>query len=558
MKREGFTQQHELLERFQALENVRAPRIPHWQDITQYLIPYGGRYIVGNDREADRYQDIIDETGTNALEVVESGLMAYRTSPARPWFRLQTRDPQVNRYRPVRGWFSTIEEVIRWIFRKGNTNLALPHLYSETAAFGTAATIMRAHHERMLHHHILTAGEYVLGTNQWQEIDTIGRKFEMTVAQVVREFGLENCSQAVVNLYKDGSGELHAPITVYHIIEPRHDRDPEMLDSANMAWKSCYFEEGADRDQYLRIGGHQRFPGVVSRWRVTGGDVWGDGLGTKALGSIRQLQVEQMAKARAIEHQSDPVKQVPAELRDLDRDLLPGGSVPYTQTGPGGGIRNAFEVPLRIDYMVADIEDVRRRINASFHVPLFQPVTMLSDTTQRTAQEILQRREEVLTILGPVTQRMHGDIDEPLLLQAFEVAVRLPFVPPPPRELLGEEIDVEFIGPLAQALKMVDAANIERMVAHLGTIAPLNPSVVDRYDFDRDVEIYSDLTGVDPSLIIAGEKLVMLRKARAQSEAAAAQMQADALAARTAKDLASAKTNEANAYTDRLATTTGY
>jgi len=544
----GFTSQHEKLERWEAIKTIRSPRIVHCQDITQFLIPYGGRYLAtDHDREADRYQDIIDETGTNSLEVVEAGLMAYRTSPVRPWFRYQTRDPLLNRYRPVKEWFKIVEEVVRWIFRKGNTNLALPHLYSETAAFGTGATIMREDRETYLHHHILTMGEYGIALNERQEPDTLYREFQMTCAQLVKEFGIDNVSQTVKDLVGD---KPDAFVTVIHAIEPRIDRDPRYLNKDNMPWESCYFEIGADAGQYLRVSGYTRFPCIVSRWRVTGGDTWGDGLGTKALGSIRQLQAEQMAKAIAIEAQADPAKQVPAELKNRDRDLLPGGSIPYTQTSPGGGVRNAFETPLRLDYMLADIEDVRRRIEKSFHVPLFQPVTMLSDTTQRTAREILQRREEVLTILGPVTQRMHGDVDEPLLSYAFELAIQNNFLPPPPAELQGQEIDVEFIGPLAQALKMVDAGNMERMVAHIGTLAPLRPDVIDRYDFDRDIEIYAELIGADPALIIAGQKLVMVRKRRAEAEAAVAQAQAASLQAKTALDLSKADTSGQNALTD--------
>lgn len=537
------------LQRLEKLNSIRQPRFQHWQDITQYLVPYAGRYLASRDQNVSLYQDIIDETATHALEILESGMMSMRTSPARPWYRFQTADDKLNKRHAVREWFSEAQLAVQRVFHRSNTNLVLPQIYSECGAFGTAASILVEDNDTVIHHHLLTAGEYSIAADARGLVDTLYREFVMSAAQLVKEFGIENCSKTVQTLFK--SGQLDATVCVVHIIEPRADRDHTKRDARNMAWKSCYFEKGGDDEKYLRESGYPKFPAIVPRWRVTGGDVWGEGPGTKALGSVRQLQVEQMEKARAIANQANPPLQVPVSLKDRDRDLLPGGISPYDQNTPQGGIRTAYEVPLRIDYMLADIEDVRRRINTSFSVPLFQTIASIDASTQRTALEIMQRKEETLTMLGPVTNRFQLEQDDVLLEFTVERLIATGKLSPPPPELQGMPLEIEQIGPLAQALKAVSAQANDRFVLQLGTVAQLKPDVLDKFDADAWVDIYSDMWGVDPSQIVAGKNVALIRDARAKAQAAEKQSMMMAEQAGAVKDLAGSNTGgDTNALTD--------
>ena len=87
-----------LFTRWGQLRSERASFWAHWQEITTYLLPYNGRYF-SQDRNKGhrRYNNIYDSTGTRSLRVLGAGLMAGATSPARPWFRLQTPDHALNR-----------------------------------------------------------------------------------------------------------------------------------------------------------------------------------------------------------------------------------------------------------------------------------------------------------------------------------------------------------------------------------------------------------------------------------------------------------------------------
>ena len=78
-----------LYRRYVKLENDRSSFRSHWMEISDYIAPRRGRYLVEgqNSRGRKRTTKIIDSTGTQALRVMAAGLMSGMTSPARPWPR---------------------------------------------------------------------------------------------------------------------------------------------------------------------------------------------------------------------------------------------------------------------------------------------------------------------------------------------------------------------------------------------------------------------------------------------------------------------------------------
>jgi hypothetical protein len=269
----------ELLCRWGELKLERATWVPHWQELSTFFLPRSGRYFVQDrNRGNRRHNNIYDSTGTRAVRVLAAGLMANMTSPARPWFRLETPDKALNKHAPVKQWLADVTALTLDVFAKSNTYRALHQTYEELGVFGTAAKVVLDDFDNVIHHCSLTAGEYAIATDYRGNVDTLAREFEKTVAEVVKEFGRENCSVAVQNLYDRGT--LGAWVPLIHIIEPRADRDPSSKASNQMAWSSCYFEQGGQDNKYLRESGFRTFPALCSRWSVSGGDIYGNSPGT--------------------------------------------------------------------------------------------------------------------------------------------------------------------------------------------------------------------------------------------------------------------------------------
>lgn len=533
--------QRELLHtRWGSLKTERSSFITHWQEISQYLLPRAGRFMVTDRNNGNkRHHNLYDNTGTRALRVLGAGLMSGATSPARPWFRLATSDPDLMDYAPVKLWLSQVQHMMLDVFQRSNTYRALHMMYEEIGAFGTGASLVLDDFDDVIRHYVLTTGEYAVAQNGRGEITTIYREFQKTVAELVGEFGYNSCSLTVRNLFDRGT--LDAWVTVIHCIEPRSDRerDPMRKDSKNMAWKSCYFEVGADDTTFLRESGFKNFPGLVPRWSVVGGDIYGTGPGMEALGDIKQLQHEQLRKAQGIDYMTKPPLQAPSSLKNHDIDMLPGGVTFADTMGQQGGVRSVFEVNLNLQHLLEDIVDVRGRINQTFYTDLF---LMLANAPKNnmTATEVAERHEEKLLMLGPVLERLHNELLDPMIDRTFTRMIETGLVPPAPEELQGIDLNVQYVSMLAQAQRAVATSGIDRFVGNLGVIAGLKPDVLDKFNADEWADVYADKLGVDPELIVADEQVAVIRQARAQAQQQATRQQQAALAAGTAKDLAAA------------------
>jgi hypothetical protein len=288
---------------------------------------------------------------------------------------------------------------------------------------------------------------------------------------------------------------------------------------------------------------------------VIGGDIYGNSPGMEALGDIKQLQHEQLRKAQAIDYQTKPPLQVPASMKNRDVETLPGGVSYYD--GQSNGIKTAFEVNLNLQYLLNDIVDCRERVRGSFYADLF---LMLANTpnTRMTATEVAERHEEKLLMLGPVLERLHNELLSPLVDITFTRMVAAGALPPAPQELQGMDLNVEFVSMLAQAQRAIGTNAVDRFVGNLGAIARMKPDILDKFDQDQWADVYADMLGVDPSLIIADKEVAVLRDARNQAMAAKEQAAAMQQTSQSVKNMAQAPTGQQNALTDVMNMFSGY
>jgi hypothetical protein len=541
------------LERWSALESQRSTWFMHWQDITRYLLPRSGRYFhTDRDRSSEvQYNEILDNTATRSLRVLGAGMMAGATSPARPWFRLKTEDPDLNDFHPVRVWLDDTRDRMMKTFAKANTYRALHTHYEELAGFGTSVSMLVGHHENVIHQYPSPVGEFCLAQSYDGTIDTLYRKFERTVAEVVREFGEDRVSERTRQLFDQKKFDL--PVLMIHAIEPRTDRDVTMADSTNMAWESCYIEleagDDGDGRGMLRNSGFRRFPVLAPRWGVLAGDVYGYSPGMESLGDNKQLQQEQMRKSQAIDYMTKPPLQVPNTLKDLDLEYFPGGIMPYDQVTPHGGVRNAFEVNLDIGPLLIDIEDVRQRIRGAFYADLFLMLAQAPPgRPQLTATEVAERHEEKLLQLGPVLERVHNELLKPVIDLTFEQMWEEGLLLPPPPDLAGQEVGVEFVSVLAQAQQAIGMNAVDRWASlMLAVAAGGKPEILDKMNADALADTSADRLGVDAELVVPDEEAQQLREARNAAIAAQEQAEMQKTQADTANSLANAPTSGDNA-----------
>lgn len=521
-----FNRRQRILTRKSALWTERSSWINHWRDISDYQQPRSGRFVATDRNKGDRRDNhIIDNTAIFASRTLAAGLMSGITSPARPWFRLEIKDKDLMESGPVKTWLHETANLLRAIFASSNTYRSLHTIYEELGLFGTAASIVLPNFDNVIHHHPLTVGEYALAVNELGNVDTLCREFQMQVGAMVGQFGKENVSETVRRMYNES--KYDAWVDVVHMIEPRRERDLTKKDSRNMPYASIYMEPGKENnDKFLSESGFRNFPALTPRWVVTGQDIYGTSPGMECLGDVKQLQHQQLRKGQAIDLKVNPPLTVPTKYKEAKKARLPGGIFYVDSVGAGQPIRSAYEVNLDMNHLLMDIQDVRGRIRSAYYADLF---LMLANDTRSgiTATEVAERHEEKLLMLGPVLERLHNELLNPLIDMAFDYAARAGILPPPPPELQGMDIQVEFISVLAQAQRAVATQGMDRLLGVVGQLAQAKPEVLDKIDFDQVVDEYGEAYGVSPKVILPDNIVADMRAQRAaamQAERTAATM----------------------------------
>jgi len=537
------------MRRWTDIKDERSTYFGHWEELSEFIMPRRGRFLTSKSNDGSKKNSkIIDSTGSMAVRTLSAGMMSGITSPARPWFRLATPDSALMEQSEVKQWLFAVEKKMRDIFSRSNLYNSLQTIYEELAVFGTGALLISEDFDDVIRCYPFTVGEYGIAQSHRLQVDTFYREFNMTVAQVVEQFGLDNCSDAVQTMFK--SGQLDKWVEILHVIEPNSAREYNKKDNLNMPYHSCYVEKASKNERKLLESGFEEFPILAPRWHVTGVDIYGRSPGMDVLGDIKALQIEQKRKAQGIDKMVNPPLQAPSSLRGQSASVLPGG-VTYVDTmqGTQGGFRPTYEVNPRLAELQQDIQETQYRIQQGFYSDLFQMMTQ-SDRRQITAREIDERHEEKLLMLGPVLERLHTELLNPLIDRTFNIMARNELLPPAPEELAGVTLKVEYISVMAQAQKAIGTGAIERLAGFIGNMAGVKPDVLDKFDADQSVDEYAEMLGVPPKIVVPDDIVQQVREERAAQMEQQMQMEQLNQGAQAAKVMSDADTSGNNVLSD--------
>lgn len=530
----------EVRNRFKALKEERTSWEPLWRDIRDYILPDMGCFD-GEDasRGGKRYQRLYDAEAADCVDILAAGILGGVSSPSRPWLKLTTMDKELDEVPEVKQWLSDTQQTMLMQFAKSEVYNALHRSYLELPTFGTSCTIVQRHPDSCVDVQNLTIGEYWLSDNSYGRVDTMYRRLSMTAKQMVQHFGYDACSNEVQQMVKQNPFKR---FNVIHAIEPRIDRDVMKHDGINKPWASIYFEENTPDNVVLSESGFDDFPVLAPRWITTSNSVYGRGPGAKALSASKSLQRLQSRLGTLADYLSDPPVQYPSKYRSMLQNFRPGGRIPVDPTDTEV-IRSAWDVKADPSIIQALIQARKQEIQRYFYVNIFQMIAATAAQSQRTATEVAALEQEKVMMMGPVLERLHTELLDPLVTTSFNFMVEKGLIRTPPEELQNKQLNVEYISVLAEAQKNSAVNGMLNVVQEIGTIAQLNPNALDKLDVDATIDLLADMNGVPPSMIVAGPEVQMIRSKRAQQQQAQMDMAQAQAGASALKDLSAAAGN---------------
>jgi hypothetical protein len=558
-------QRYELLRA--QLDSERQSFVAHWRELADYILPRRGRFSLTDRNRGDRRSNkIIDSTATLASRTLASGMMSGVTSPARPWFRLTTPDPDLAEFGPVKDWLHIVAQRMNAVFIRSNLYNALPIIYADMGTFGTAAMLVAEDDDAVIRCFPYAIGSYWIGNDSKNQVRTFMREYSLSVDNLIEEFSdpakpdWSLFSDAVKNAWEQG--QRKQMIDIIHVITTNHDYNGQRLEAKYKKYAECYYERGnsqrggtsaRDDDKYLRESGYDEWPIFAPRWEITGEDDYATNCpGMTALGDIKALQLMKKREAQGLDKVVNPPMVASPEMKASALTLLPGG-VSYVVDPEAKRFRPAHEVRIDFGALRETMMETRALIRRAFFEDLF---LMLQQTDRRqiTATEIMERREEKLLALGPVLEQLNQDLLDPLIDRTFNIMVRKGLIPEAPEELQAMPLRVEYISVMAQAQKSVNIASLERFAMFGTELVKVtgDPSRLDKIDFDQLIDEVGEALGVPPRVIVPDEDVAAMRESRAQSEAQAQEAALLEQASKAAKNLSASPTDGRNALTDLM------
>lgn len=524
----------------------------HWRDIADHMRPRRSRFMCTDANKGTRVNNsIIDSTGVRASTVLASGMMNGMSNPAQQWFRYEPDDLDLMEYGPAKSWIDLLMRLARRILHSSNAYEGLPNIYDELGLFGTGAAVVDDDFEDVIRLNTFTVGEYCLALNKRRTVDTLYREMRMTVIQVVQEFGLKGISSTVKTAYDNGNYDQW--VDVWHCIEPNPDADPDKLDQRNMPFRSLYWEASSDKGadgKFLRQSGYKENPIIAPRWNVVGNDVYGRSPGMDALGDVRQLQIMHKQLGAAIEKGYNPPTQGPPALQDRYISRLPGAHTTVSDMSQGG-VKPIYQVQPDVSGLMEAIKDTRRRIEDTFFVLDLLAISRMEGVQPKNQMEIAERKGEGLMVLGPVVGRSQNELLSPLHNRIINriIEVSMPFwmvgeagmLPPPPPELMGMPLQIQYTSSLAVIQKQQAVQGLERTANTVLALVEAFPEVKPKFDVQQYMDEYNEAVNGSSRVIRSDDQVeaIMQQQAeQAQQERMAQAMPAMRDGAAALKDFA--------------------
>lgn len=518
-----------------SMRTERVSFMPHYEELSDSFSPRRGRFLIDDRNKGERrHQSIINSAGLQAARVARSGLLAGLMSPARPWFALETLNPDIMERQDMKIWLHQVELLLRSVFNESNLYNMAPTMLGELLVYGTGCMTHLDDFEDLSRFYTHTVGSYMIGQSARYDINILAREYMYTTEQMVTEFGLDNVSSQVTNAYDKGDYDSWFPVT--QLIDTNPEFDAKALESSKKPIRSLHWEPGNRlKDQFLRKAGFEEFPVYAPRWSVTGEDIYGtDSPGMIALGDARGLQLEEKRKAQAIDKMVNPPLRGPASLRNSPISTLPGGVNLYVGAAEQK-LEPIHNVNPNIAELRADMQSVEQRINEAFYADMFLAISNMDGIQPRNQLELSQRNEERLLQLGPVLEQLHGEFLDKLIDRTFAQMARAGVLPEAPPDLGGQALKVKYVSSLAMAQRAVATGGIERVAAFIGQIGQMNPSALDKFDADQAIDEYAQAVGTSPRLIVPDDDVAVLRQQREAQARQQQQMMQAAQAVESAK-----------------------
>lgn len=510
------------------LGQLKAARLPHesvWREVFDMMAPervhgFGGEVTTAADTQAKK-AEVYDSTAIDSGRIAASGFASGLHPANSIWFGLDVGQESAEE----RQWLDDAARTIFTNIHAANFDAEIGECYADLIPAGWFVLYIDEAEQGGFHfEHWPMAECYVASSKPGRKVDIIHREYELTIEQLVGEFGIDNVSETVRNRFEHGGAVLDEKVRVLRVIEPRglHVVGPAL--AKNKAFASRTSEVATSH--LLRESGYDEFPCAVPRWRLIPGTPYATGLGSDALPDIKTLnQIQKLELANLDIAVSGMWKAVDdGVLNPKTVRIGPRKMVMMADT------KNMEPLTTGADFNVSFAK--AERLQASIRKIMLADQLHPQDGPAMTATEVHARVQLVRQQMGPIFGRLQSELLQSIIERCFAIAYRAGVLGQPPQSLGGRDFAVKYISPLARAQRLEEVTAIDVFLAGLAMAAELDPTLLDLVDMEQAQREKAEALGVPAKLIRSPDDVTARRKQKAEAQAQQAQQaQAQQLAA---------------------------
>ena len=496
------------------MQEDRRPMWSIWRELAKTYLPYKHPWLLNTEKNEkfELNSEYITSEGLIALRTQTAGLMNGITSPTRPWFNLGIGVDPARLSIAARQWLWQCQTVMYQVLARSNFYNTMAMSYFDLGLFNVSGVHIFEDVRDVVRFQRYNVGEFYVLYDAQERLVRYTREIKLRLREIVSEFGEENLPREWQELYKNPTSH-NSKKSLVHYVE-RKDASPFRTGSPadRMAWREVYWAAGPNMDEgdVLRVKGYREQPAMFPRWSAE--LMYGNSPAMDALADMRELGQMILKKGVGLEKLIDPPVLIDQILENRPSSMMPGGRTYVPNLGDATGARVAYQLNIPFAELRQDINEIKMSIREIFHNDLFKMISQLD--TVRSATEIDARREEKLVLLAHFLERFENEQLDPTIERVFNICQRNGLFPDPPEELRGIDVEISYTSILTQAQRALTTVPMERLLAVVGQVASVEPSVIDIVNFDQFVYTYGREIGSDPTLLRDDEALQKRRDVR--------------------------------------------
>lgn len=532
-----------ILDRYDELKVDKNQRAPEMEAVARIYRPQRQGFATSTDkRDSYNLHDLFNSKSLIAAQNMGANLYSTICGDGNDWFQATTPDPERAADPEAKIYLDTVSARMLRSFGPGLSTFyaaAVPWC-ADVSALGTACMVSdEGTTRRRLVDTCVSPASFVFAVDVDGMADELHVERWLTAVQAARFYGAENLPAKIREAALQGKQDIR--YRFIQAIQPNDSYTPGSFGPKGRPFISTHVcEEG--RAVVRQLGMYeQNF--AIPRWDVDGENPWGRGLGYLTLASGRKLQAQTRDNLQAGALMArPPIGTVGTKALREGAKLAPGaflhGAVSHTGQQLVRPIMTGNGLPVTAEMERQTVEEVESGWLAQ--------LLTLSNRTGLGNLEVIERMEERLRLHSPFLGRMQTEGLSFILERRFKMLLRAGQLPPPPKVLQNQPLEIRYTSVAALAQKAAEGVATRRLVQDLTALAAAQGTpeaqqeVWDNANSDEIAMILADSGGAPARAIRAPQDREARRKQRADQLAQQQALAAMAQTAGAAKDAAGA------------------